>query len=68
MTRYLAKFNHVQFAIFYVCVMFANQLADFMSRKFDVDNFQSFLQFHDSNEAIPISINLTESETICHIL
>ena len=63
MIRHLAKLNHVQFAISHVRVMFAYQLADFMSRKFNVDNFQSLLQLTHTNEATPISINLTHTHT-----
>jgi len=68
MTRHLAKFDHVQFAVFHVGVVFANQLTDFMSRQLNVDNLQSLLQFHHSDEAIPISINLSHSDTVHHVL
>jgi len=60
MVRYLAKFDHVQFAILHIGVMFAYQLADFMSRKLNVDNLQCLLQLHHRNEATPITINLTQ--------
>jgi len=59
--RHLAKFNHVQFAISHVRVMFAYQLTDFMSWKFNVNNFQCLLQLTHSNKAIPISIHLTQT-------
>jgi len=59
--RYLAEFDHVQFAILHIGVMFAYQLADFMSRKLNVDNFQCLLQLHHRNEATPITINLTDT-------
>ena len=64
--RHLAKLHHVQSAVFHVGVVFANQLADFMPWQLDVDNFQSFLQFHHRNEAIAVSINLTQSDAVLY--
>ena len=64
--RYLAKFNHVQLAIFHIGVVFAYQFADLVSRKLDVNNFQCLLQLQHRDEAIPISINLTQTQAFQH--
>jgi len=61
MLKHLAKFNHVQLAIFHIGVIFAYQIANFVFRKLNVDNFQCLLQLFHSNEAIPISINLQQN-------
>lgn len=63
MLRHLAEFNHVQFAVLDVGVVFTYQLAHFVSRQFNVDNFQSSLQFCHRNEAISVSVDLTQPHT-----